>query len=249
MLCLTVQVLSVRWATDDPNPVAVVGRKRAALDAVEAAAMSAWNALPPEEKRARIAMAQQARAQRVTAVASALPEPLLAASATGGSIPDDSFDAWRGFGSDEQQHSQPTWTAGADTTEHASGSAAVGDAGSGQEQCWVNEGGEGQQQAGSDPQADAAQWQAYSQYTAQQEQEQHTEAAGHPAAGQGQSGAWFQGWRHRQKPEAASELQEYRAGGDTAQTMSVSAGGAAAEQGGEGVLGLLAEYGSDSEEA
>lgn len=114
----------------------------------------------------------------------------------------------------------------------------------------MNEGGEGQQQAGRDPQADAAQWQAYSQYAAQQQQQHHTEAAGHPA-GQAQSGtrAWFQGWRHRQKPEAASELQEHRAEGDAAQAMPTSAGGAAAEQGGEGVLGLLAEYGSDSEEA
>jgi len=49
--------------------VAVIGRKREALDAAEEAAMAAWEALPPEEKRARLALAQAARARKVSAVA------------------------------------------------------------------------------------------------------------------------------------------------------------------------------------
>eukprot|EP00775_Hariotina_reticulata_P011684 gene11684-11827_t len=92
------EVLSVRWANDDPNPVAVIGRKREALDAAEEAAMAAWEALPSEEKRARLALAQAARARKVSAVADSLPPALLDVGEHErlGYDGRAGFDVWRG---------------------------------------------------------------------------------------------------------------------------------------------------------
>jgi hypothetical protein len=206
-LCLWLQVLAVRWAYDDPNPVAVIGRKRHALDAAEAAAMSVWDALPADEKRARIAMAQQARAQRVSAVAAALPEPLLAASATGGSIADDSFDAWRGFeGRGQQQHTQQT---------------------DGQQQHQQEQ--EQEQEWAADPQAAAAAWEAY--YAQQQQQQQQHEQAAQQAAADG-PGSWFQGWRQRDKPETFAD----GAGAEGGKGAGQAAAEETADAGGLGLL-------------
>lgn len=36
------EVLTVRWASDDPNPGVVAARKRGAEDALDAAVLSAW---------------------------------------------------------------------------------------------------------------------------------------------------------------------------------------------------------------
>lgn len=226
--CFLFQVLSVRWAYDDPNPVAVIGRKRQALDAVEAAAMSAWDSLPPDEKRARIAMVQQARTQRVSAVAAAIPEPLLAASGTGGVVADNSFEAYRGFSSGQQ---------GEDRLQGAS--AGMGGAHSVEEHPDQQE--QQQWDAASDPQAVAAAWEAYYAQTAAHEpQQQQAEGqAGVAAAGQASvPGFWFQGWRQRQKPETFAPSNEL---------LSAADGKADAEGASGGGLGLLAGYGSDSE--
>lgn len=196
----------MRWAYDDPNPVAVIGRKRHALDAAEAAAMSVWDALPAEEKRARIAMAQQARAQRVSAVAAALPEPLLAASATGGSIADDSFDAWRGFEGRSQQQT---------------------------EQQQQQE--EQDQHPAADPQAAAAAWEAYyAQYAEQQQQQQHEQATEQAAAAG--PGSWFQGWRQRHKPDTFAGTDDAAAGAEGGKGAGQPAAKETADAGGLGLL-------------
>jgi hypothetical protein len=223
------QVLSVRWAYDDPNPIAVVGRKRQALDAVESAAMSAWEALPPEEKRARIAMAHQARAQRVSGVACALPQPVLAAAGTGSSIPDDSFAAYRGFGSSQQQQQQVAGAGDGAAEDQQWAAAAAG---------WT----EGQ----TDPQVAAtAAWDAYgAQYTHQQQQQQSEQTGTDQAS---RVGSWFQGWRQRHKPDTFTDTYgAASAAGCEADVAQTAAGweGAAADAPG---MALLAGYGSDSE--
>ncbi|KXZ48148.1 hypothetical protein GPECTOR_30g244 [Gonium pectorale] len=48
------EVITARWANEDPNPVAVIAMKRAAEEAFGLAAHSAFEALPPEQKQARI---------------------------------------------------------------------------------------------------------------------------------------------------------------------------------------------------
>lgn len=223
-------MLSVRWAYDDQNPVAVVGRKRQALDAVESAAMSAWEALPPEEKRARIAMAQQARAQRVSAVASALPAPLLAAAGTGGSITDDSFAAYRGFDSSQQQQQQ-VGGAGDRAAEDQQESAAPAG--------WT----EGE----TDPQAVAAAWDAYYAQYADQQQQQQSEQSGAEQASE--AGSWFQGWRQRHKPDTFTDTVGAASAADCkADAVQAAAGGeGTAADAAAGGLGLLAGYGSNSE--
>eukprot|EP00883_Tetradesmus_obliquus_P015807 jgi/Sobl393_1/8964/SZX79374.1 len=104
------EVLAVRWANDDPNPTAVINKRRQALDAVESAALAAWDALPPEEKRARLAVAQQARARKVSAVAAAMPEFLLQGSGGAdmlqGSSSRQQFDDWRGIPGRELEQQQ-----------------------------------------------------------------------------------------------------------------------------------------------
>lgn len=68
------EVLSVRWANEDPNPVAVTAKRVRAEDAMEEAAMAAWDALPPEEKRARLAALRLGEGRKVSAVATAYPD-------------------------------------------------------------------------------------------------------------------------------------------------------------------------------
>lgn len=220
LVCLAaVQVLSVRWAYDDPNPVAVVGRKRAALDAVESAALSAWDALPADEKRARIAMAQQARALRVSAVAAAMPAALLAAGGGEGSTPaDSSLGAW-GPGSDWEHE-------GGLDQQHAAYAGAGDDAAV-------------QQQQQSWPDA----------YHTAQQQQQHSVAAAvsHSAQEAAQPSSWFQGWQQRHKPETFADTLAARAGGSAAQRQHTQQGGGASEGDAAAGLGLLAGYGSDTE--
>ncbi|KAF8069391.1 cwc2 [Scenedesmus sp. PABB004] len=166
------QVLDVCWAHEDPNPVAVIGRKRSALDAAEAAALEAWEALPPEEKRARLAMAQQARARKLTEVADSMPQQLLAPPpADGGGNSRQQFDEWRGIPGAELQ-------AGGGEPRQA---AAQGAAEQQQQQQ--------QRQPAADAAAHAAAWEAYhAQQTALQQQQQEEQQG---------PGAWYKGWRQR----------------------------------------------------
>lgn len=227
-----VQVLSVRWAYDDPNPVAVVGRKRAALDAVESAAMSAWDALPADVKRARIAMAQQARAQSVSAVAAAMPAALLGAAGSEGSTPVDSLGAW-GPGSD--------WGHGVDLgQQHAADAGAGGDAAIHQQQhSWPDACGAAQ------PGADGTLWQT-SGYDAEQQQQHMQTVSGAGAQGAqeaAQPSSWFQGWQQRHKPETFADTLagSFEQQQNAQQSVGNSDGDAAVG------LGLLAGYGSDTE--
>jgi hypothetical protein len=260
LLLVSTQVLSVRWAYDDPNPVAVVGRKRQAMDAVEAAGMAAWDALPPEEKRARLAIAHQARAQRVSAVASALPEPLMAAAAAGAYAADDSYDAWRGLSSGSDLHLQEQgWQQPAAAAAGAGGAADPGVCKEGglQEQ-QVQEAGV---QGSTDAQDAAAAWQEYfAQWGQHQQQQQQqggqeqgqgpagNQAVGGKASGQG---SWFQGWRQRHKPQTLADAVEAAAGANGAAGAAPAGtqeGETAEDSGGSGGgLGLLAGYGSDSD--
>jgi hypothetical protein len=68
------EVLSLRWANEDPNPVSVTAKRVRAEDAMEDAAMAAWDALPPEEKRARLAALRLGEGRKVSAVATAYPD-------------------------------------------------------------------------------------------------------------------------------------------------------------------------------
>jgi hypothetical protein len=208
----------VRWANDDPNPTAVINKKRQALDAVESAAMAAWEALDPEEKRTRLAVAQQARARKVSAVAAAMPEMLLQGSAGGdalqGSSSRQQFDDWRGIPGRELEPVQQTAAA-----QQQEQQQQQGDDGSWTDVQWA-------EYAAADPEA-YAQWQQY--YYGQQEQQQQ--------------GAWYEGWRQRHRPEAAGAAAAAAADG----SATAAAGGEAVDAAGGGVLGLLAGYGSGSE--
>ena len=68
------EMLSVRWANEDPNPVSVVGKRLRAMDALESAALSVWDALPPEEKKARVAAMRLAEGRKLNAVAKSYPD-------------------------------------------------------------------------------------------------------------------------------------------------------------------------------
>lgn len=245
----------MRWAYDDPNPVAVVGRKRQALDAVEAAGMAAWDALPPEEKRARLAIAHQAHAQRVSAVASALPEPLMAASAAGAYAADDSYDAWRGLSSGSSLHLQEQGWQQPDAVAAGAGGAA--DPGV-SEYVSLQQVQEAGAEGSTDAQDAAAAWQEYYAQWGQHQQQQGGLEQGQGAAGQQAGGAqglgqgsWFQGWRQRDKPQTFADNVGAAAGaGGAAGTAPAGGqgGGTAEELGGSGGgLWLLAGYGSDSD--
>lgn len=57
------EVLTVRWANDDnTNPFAIVERKRSHETAFVAAGMEAWQALPEEQRQARLQQLQMASA-------------------------------------------------------------------------------------------------------------------------------------------------------------------------------------------
>ncbi|KAG2485842.1 hypothetical protein HYH03_015425 [Edaphochlamys debaryana] len=67
------EVLTVRWASEDPNPVAVLAQKRACEEAFGQALMQSYEALAPEQKRARIQELQLASALRAGQVISNYP--------------------------------------------------------------------------------------------------------------------------------------------------------------------------------
>ncbi|KAG2445736.1 hypothetical protein HXX76_000342 [Chlamydomonas incerta] len=48
------EVVTARWANEDPNPVAVAAQKRAAEEAFSQVYVQSFESLPPEQKRARI---------------------------------------------------------------------------------------------------------------------------------------------------------------------------------------------------
>ena len=56
------EVLTTRWANEDPNPTQILAVKRAHMNAFEKAAIASWEALPEEQKRARIQQLQMADA-------------------------------------------------------------------------------------------------------------------------------------------------------------------------------------------
>ncbi|GIL70720.1 hypothetical protein Vretimale_3822 [Volvox reticuliferus] len=63
------EVITARWANEDPNPVAVLAQKRACEEAFGLAVMSSFDALPPEQKQARIMELQlQSALQRGTSI-------------------------------------------------------------------------------------------------------------------------------------------------------------------------------------
>ncbi|GLC44099.1 hypothetical protein PLESTB_000929400 [Pleodorina starrii] len=65
------EVITARWANEDPNPVAVLAQKRACEEAFGLAVMSSFDAMPPEQKQARIMELQlQSALQRGTAIGS-----------------------------------------------------------------------------------------------------------------------------------------------------------------------------------
>jgi hypothetical protein len=68
------EVLAVRWASDDPNPGVVAARKRGAQDALDEAALSAWDALPAEERRARLAALRLAQGRAIGEAAAEYPD-------------------------------------------------------------------------------------------------------------------------------------------------------------------------------
>jgi hypothetical protein len=237
--------------------VAVIGKKREALDAAEEAAMAAWEALPSEEKRARLALAQAARARKVSAVADSLPPALLNFEEHDrlGYDGRAGFDVWRGRpGAEEDASAAASVAAAAAGHEDAADGITVNEA---------NEGsplpqGEGEQKSGehqstsydaewaayytANPQAYAEAWQQY-----QQQQQQLTPEATSSMDG---SSKWYEGWKHRQLPDTV-------AGAAAGSTVQSAAGAQAdvdaqARDGGETVagadaLGLLAGYGSGSE--
>ncbi|KAG1678039.1 hypothetical protein FOA52_000835 [Chlamydomonas sp. UWO 241] len=87
------EVLTVRWASEDPNPSAVIASKRSHMDAFEKAAMESWEALPEEQKTARIQQLQMAAALKSGRVISDYPS-------TDSQYP--STDAQRPHGGDAQ---------------------------------------------------------------------------------------------------------------------------------------------------
>jgi len=54
------EILTVRWANEDPNPTQAVKKHRMHMDTFEKAAMASWEALPEEQKQARIQQLQLA---------------------------------------------------------------------------------------------------------------------------------------------------------------------------------------------
>lgn len=227
--CHVAQVLSVRWASDDPNPTAVVGRKRAALDIAEAAALAAWDALPAEERNARLAMARAARARKLTDVADRMPSALLNSGGHSDDVQDDGS-----IQSFEELLGRPLWHTPQD---------------SGQEQQ------QQQQQLAAQDQAAAvewgeADWQAYwaanpsaaEAWQQQQQQQPGLSGAGNQTCSSaGGRAAWYQGWRKRPRPEQTAPVP-------TTMPAPVSAPApAGGEAGAAEALGLLTGYGSSSE--
>lgn len=68
------EVLTVRWANEDPNPAAAAQRKRGYEVAFAAAAGAAWAALPEEQKQARMMQLQLAAALRSKRQVSEYPD-------------------------------------------------------------------------------------------------------------------------------------------------------------------------------
>ncbi|EFJ51028.1 hypothetical protein VOLCADRAFT_116593 [Volvox carteri f. nagariensis] len=63
------EVVTARWANEDPNPVAVLAQKRACEEAFGLAVMSSFDALPPDQKHARVMELQlQSALQRGTSI-------------------------------------------------------------------------------------------------------------------------------------------------------------------------------------
>jgi hypothetical protein len=207
----------------------VFNKKRQALDAVESAALAAWEALPPDEKRARLAGAQQARARIVSAVAAAMPEVLLqgseGADVLQGSSSRQQFDDWRGIPGKELEQQQQQQHATAQDEEQQQQQEVEGS--------WTDA--QWAEYYAANPEA-YAQWQ---QHYGQQQQQQQQE--------QSQQGAWYEGWRQRHRPEASNGRAAAAAAAQ--QPVAVSSSKAAAAEPGEsaGGLGLLAGYGSGSE--
>lgn len=73
---VTSTVLDVRWALDDPNPVAIERVKRKQEEALVRAYMEAIERLGPEEKRARIHDIELSRGYNPNAVTSSYPRTL-----------------------------------------------------------------------------------------------------------------------------------------------------------------------------
>ncbi|KAF5833735.1 hypothetical protein DUNSADRAFT_9842 [Dunaliella salina] len=67
------EILTCRWSNEDPNPAAVVQKKRDYADAFENAAMASWDALPEEQRQARIMQLQLMAAMRNRQVVSDYP--------------------------------------------------------------------------------------------------------------------------------------------------------------------------------
>lgn len=236
----------MRWANDDPNPVAIVGRKRDALDAAQAAALAAWDAMPPEEKKARLAVMHQSQARKITAVADRMPEPLLAA-AEGGLLQGSSrmqFDEYRGIPNEpeQQEREQEQQLEKQDAAVRQQGQGYTTASNDEQQQVQVQHG------YTNNSQQQDLQWSQYpSEYVEQayyQQMEQQPERqAEHHAAEAAGGAAWYQGWRQRQKPDGlAAGAHTSTAGGQPSAATVIETGGEAA------VLGLLADYGSQSDE-
>lgn len=241
------QVLSVRWANDDPNPVAVIGRKREALDAAEAAAMAVWDNLPAEEKQARLALMHQAKARKVSAVADKMPEPLLhGAEGTLQGSSREQFDEWRGIPGQQQQQlesaAQPD-DAGGHTERgiQQQQQQAEGAGGNWSEAQWA-------EYYAAHPEA-YAQWQQYYQW--QQQQQQQGWASSHQGDEVAQpQGTWYEGWRKRHQPSAVnSNHRDSHAAVAEAVSSAVAAvqDMPAAPAAAGGALGMLAEYGDGSD--
>ena len=52
------EIITTRWANEDPNPTTIAAVKRSHMDAFQKAAVASWEALPEEQKRARIQQLQ-----------------------------------------------------------------------------------------------------------------------------------------------------------------------------------------------
>lgn len=88
-------VLDVRWALDDPNPVAIERVKRKQEEALVKAYLEAIDRLGPEEKRARLHDIELSRGHNPNAVTSSYPRTL--------QEDDDGYNNGEGIEDDEHQ--------------------------------------------------------------------------------------------------------------------------------------------------
>jgi hypothetical protein len=213
-------------AEDDPNPTAVAARKRTAHDAFDAAAAAAFEALPEDVKRARLAAVAVAQGARLTQVASEYPDTSHAYtegnSADSGVVP---------YGGGEADW---TWVAPSGSDGGGGGAAASI---SGSTHVWEEaDPGPYAAAAATAPSADICTQHAMFEPGAlvRRRQPEATEYS----VGQLYEAAW-----RGVRPQGPKQALEAGAGAQ----LELAAEADPAQEGGPGVLGLLAAYGSDSD--